>query len=141
VRPGHLRSRLAPAAAAITLVLLCVTPSGLRAQTPPPTPVPPSGSPSPFPTALETPKPTPEPPEITAGGAILLDLGTGQVLHSKAADRRRPIASITKIMTALLTLEALDPSRSATVSATAASQLGAELGLAAGERLTVKDLL
>jgi D-alanyl-D-alanine carboxypeptidase (penicillin-binding protein 5/6) len=135
-----LRPRLAPLAVALALVL-GVTPSALRAQTPPPTPVPPSGSPSPFPTVLETPKPAPAPPKVSAGSAILVDLNTGQVLHAKAADQRRPIASITKLMTALLSLEGLEPSRSATVSANAASQLGAELGLAAGERVKVKDLL
>jgi D-alanyl-D-alanine carboxypeptidase (penicillin-binding protein 5/6) len=112
-----------------------------RSQTPPPTPVPPFGSPSPFPTALETPPPAPTPPSIRAGSAVLQDLSTGQVLYAKEAGRRRPIASVTKIMTALVTLEEVHPSRRATVSANAASQIGAELGLTVGERLSVKDLL
>jgi D-alanyl-D-alanine carboxypeptidase (penicillin-binding protein 5/6) len=138
-----MRSRPAPIAVALAIVLLATAAAstGVRAQTPPPTPVPPSGSPSPFPTVLETPKPAPTPPRVTAGSAILQDLSTGQVLYAKADGRRRPIASVTKIMTALLALEEVDPSVRATVSANAASQLGAELGLTVGERLSVRNLL
>jgi D-alanyl-D-alanine carboxypeptidase (penicillin-binding protein 5/6) len=138
-----MRSRPAPTAVALALVLLATTAASasVHAQTPPPTPVPPSGSPSPFPTVLETPAPAPTPPRITAGSAILQDLSTGQVLYAKAEGRRRPIASVTKIMTALLALEEVDPSVKATVSANAASQLGAELGLTVGERLSVRNLL
>ncbi|HXF37853.1 MAG TPA: hypothetical protein VNO17_11850, partial [Actinomycetota bacterium] len=74
-------------------------------ETPPPTPVPPFGSPSPFPTRLRTPEPSTEPPALSAAAAVLVDLETGQVLHGVRADERRPVASLTKIMTALLVLE------------------------------------
>jgi D-alanyl-D-alanine carboxypeptidase (penicillin-binding protein 5/6) len=144
-----MRYRPAPIAVALALVLLAVPAAFtgvmaapvVRAQTPPPTPVPPFGSPSPFPTALETPAPAPTPPRISAASAILQDLSTGQVLYAKADGRRRPIASVTKIMTALLALEEVDPSVRVTVSANAASQLGAGLGLTVGERLSVENLL
>ena len=111
---------------------------------PPPTPVPPHGSPSPFPTVLHTPAPRLHPPEVAAKGAILGDLSTGQVLFSRSPDHPRPIASLTKIMTALLSLERLDPSRVVTVRPEAAPGQVAglsELGLVAGERITVRDLL
>jgi D-alanyl-D-alanine carboxypeptidase (penicillin-binding protein 5/6) len=139
----RLRPAPAPVAVLLSLVLSLVVASASSAagQTPPPTPVPPYGSPSPFPTALETPRPAPTPPKIGAGSAILQDLGTGQVLYAKSAGRRRPIASITKLMTAVVVLEELDLSRKTTVSANAASQLGAELGLQVGERISVKNLL
>ncbi|MFL5767182.1 MAG: D-alanyl-D-alanine carboxypeptidase family protein, partial [Actinomycetota bacterium] len=84
------------------------------------------------------------PPEAAAKGAILGDLSTGQVLFSKSPDHPRPIASLTKIMTALLTLERLDPSTVVTVRPEAAPGQVAglsELGLVAGERITVHDLL
>jgi D-alanyl-D-alanine carboxypeptidase (penicillin-binding protein 5/6) len=54
---------------------------------------------------------------------------------------RRPIASLTKIMTALLVLESTPLDERVTVSPRAAAELGSELGLIAGERRTVEDLL
>ena len=117
-------------------------------EPPPPTlvPVPGGGtSPSPFPTALRTPGPSRQPPQIRAASAILADLGTGQALYESDPDQRRPIASVTKIMTALLVLERTDPANVVTVSPEAASgRTGtgiSQLGLVAGERITVEDLL
>jgi D-alanyl-D-alanine carboxypeptidase (penicillin-binding protein 5/6) len=141
-----MRPRIAPKAVALAValaVLTHLTGSGppASADTPPPTPVPPSGSPSPFPTALETPKPAATPPKITAPSAILQDLETGQVLYSKASEDRRPIASITKLMTVLLALESERLGETATVTANAATQRGTELGLGVGERISVRDLL
>jgi serine-type D-Ala-D-Ala carboxypeptidase (penicillin-binding protein 5/6) len=72
------------------------------------------------------------------------DLSTGQVLFSRSPDHPRPIASLTKIMTALLSLERLEPSTVVTVRPEAAPGQVAglsELGLVAGERITVHDLL
>lgn len=124
-------------------VVVAVALSGpVAGQTvPPPTPVPPSGSPSPFPTTLHTPEPSRSPPELSAGSAVLVDLDTGQVLFEKDADQRRPIASTTKIVTALLVLEAVRPGEMVTVSAEAASQTGAVIGLEPGERISIRDLL
>ncbi|MGH2661066.1 MAG: D-alanyl-D-alanine carboxypeptidase family protein [Actinomycetota bacterium] len=117
-------------------------------EPPPPTlvPVPGGGtSPSPFPTALRTPGPSRQPPQIRAASAILADLGTGQALYESDPDQRRPIASVTKIMTALLVLERTDPANVVTVSPEAAAgRTGtgiSQLGLVAGERITVEDLL
>jgi serine-type D-Ala-D-Ala carboxypeptidase (penicillin-binding protein 5/6) len=93
---------------------------------------------------LDTPAPTLHPPEIAAKGAFLGDLSTGQVLYSRSADHPRPIASLTKIMTALLSLERLDPNAVVTVKPEAApgNVVGlSELGLETGERITVRDLL
>jgi len=115
-------------------------------STPPPTPVPPHGSPSPFPTALATPVPSLRTPKLTAGSAVLEDLDTGQVLLGIREDVPRPVASLTKIMTAYVVLHHLSPSHVVTVSAEAA-QLGAArvglsvLGVRDGEKLTVRELL
>ena len=46
--------------------------------------------------------------EISAGQAILIDGDTGEVLYEKAADEKAYPASVTKIMTALITLETLE---------------------------------
>jgi D-alanyl-D-alanine carboxypeptidase (penicillin-binding protein 5/6) len=117
-----------------------------RPQTPPPTPVPPHGSPSPFPTALATPADGTRPPDIAAKGALLADLDTGQILYGKQAGVRRPIASVTKVMTALLTLESLPLDTAVRVDPRAVFEkkdFGATstLGLRAGERITVRNLL
>jgi D-alanyl-D-alanine carboxypeptidase (penicillin-binding protein 5/6) len=109
--------------------------------TPAPTPVPPFGSLSPFPTTLITPPPSVVPPELGSDAAILEDLDSGQVLFEKASRARRPIASLTKVMTALLVLEKAETSETVTVGADATSQGGSRLGLEVGEERTVNELL
>jgi D-alanyl-D-alanine carboxypeptidase (penicillin-binding protein 5/6) len=116
-------------------------PASAPQKAPPPTPVPPFGSPSPFPTALETPSPSTHRPELSAESVVLADIDSGQVLLAQRPDLRRPIASTTKIMTALLVLEAVRPNDVVTASAHAASQTGAVLGLKPGEKITVRNLL
>jgi serine-type D-Ala-D-Ala carboxypeptidase (penicillin-binding protein 5/6) len=115
----------------------------LAIETPPPTPV--DGKPSPFVTRLRTPAPSATPPEVRSPVAALADLDTGQVLYSKGLDRPRPIASVTKLMTALLVLERTAPQDTVTVSRNAAPSVtgyhGSELDLRPGERLSVRDLL
>lgn len=149
----YARRILAPVAAFLApIVLFVALPVLAGAQTatstPPPTPVLlPNGqtSPSPFPSVLHTPEPSRRPPEITAQAAVLADLDSGQVLYEQNPDERRPIASLTKIMTALLVLERTDPQDVVTVSAGAAGDgrtAGiSELGLQAGEQIRVDDLL
>jgi D-alanyl-D-alanine carboxypeptidase (penicillin-binding protein 5/6) len=131
----------------VTLLAATLTAPGLAGpasapqKAPPPTPVPPFGSPSPFPTALETPSPSTRRPEVSAESVVLVDIDSGQVLMAERPDLRRPIASTTKIMTALLVLEAVRPNDVVTASANAASQTGAVLGLKPGEKITVRNLL
>jgi D-alanyl-D-alanine carboxypeptidase (penicillin-binding protein 5/6) len=108
--------------------------------------VPPRGSPSPFPTALATPADGTRPPTIPAEAGLLADLDTGQVLFAKGAGVRRPIASVTKIMTALLTLENLPLRTVVTVDPRAVFErddygASSTLGLRPGERITVENLL
>jgi len=108
---------------------------------PPPTPVPPEGSPSPYPTALDTPAPSADEPSVEAEAAALADLDSGRVLFEAGAEVRRPIASLTKVMTALLVIERTRPTETVTVGPEAAGQAGAELGLVTGEERTVRELL
>lgn len=114
--------------------------------TPPPTPVPPKGSPSPFVTDLRTPDDHLAPPAVDAAEALLADLDDGQAMFAKAPDRRRPIASLTKVMTALIVLERRSLDHVVTVSPAAVFTgddygFSSTLGLRAGERLPVRDLL
>ena len=137
---------LAPAA--LLAVLPSLAGAQLASSTPPPTPVLlPNGETtlSPFPSVLHTPVPSRRPPEISGRAAILADLDSGQVLFEKEADEQLPIASVTKIATALLVLERTDPQDVVTVSPEAAGDgrtAGiSELGLRAGERIRVDELL
>jgi D-alanyl-D-alanine carboxypeptidase (penicillin-binding protein 5/6) len=147
VSPIRRRRIVAAAVVAATIVVPSVLVGAAPAlRPPPPTPVPPNGSLSPFPSVLHTPADGTVVPEVSAGSAVLADLDTGAVLYRKAAEVRRPIASLTKIMTALLTLERTEPSDVVTVDARAVfanDDYGASstVGLRAGERLPVRDLL
>ena len=81
------------------------------------------------------------PPQITAPSAILVQPDTGDVVYQRDANERRPIASTTKIMTALVVRDELgldDVVRAIDYRATPAESL---LGQAAGERFTVRDEL
>ena len=79
-----------------------------------------------------------EPPPLAA--AYLLQV-QGRTVWAEHAERRLLPASLTKIMTALLVLEADRPDEIVTVSRQAAGERGARLGLAAGDRMRVRDLL
>jgi D-alanyl-D-alanine carboxypeptidase (penicillin-binding protein 5/6) len=83
-----------------------------------------------------------EPPPTTSGAATLVvDARTGQRLHAVNAGRARPIASATKLMTALLTLERADLDDVYPAAPYAASAVESKIGLKPGERMTVRDLL
>lgn len=83
---------------------------------------------------------------LTSPSAILCEASTGQVIFEKNADERRPVASVNKVMTILLTLEAVDEGRvsledQVTVSPHAASMGGSQAFLDAGERYKLSELL
>jgi D-alanyl-D-alanine carboxypeptidase (penicillin-binding protein 5/6) len=80
-------------------------------------------------------------PHLSAREALALQPDTGEVIYARHADRRVPIASTTKLMTALLTLERGSLSRRLTVVAYHALPAESTAGLRPGERLTVRDLL
>lgn len=83
-------------------------------------------------------------PESLAGlkatSAILIDGGSGQVLYEKNAEAVKDPASITKIMTCLLTLENKDMDDEITIDFQTTTE-GHNLALKQGEVLTVRDLL
>jgi D-alanyl-D-alanine carboxypeptidase (penicillin-binding protein 5/6) len=81
------------------------------------------------------------PPPVDARAVIVADGRTGDVLYTENAGRRMAMASITKLMTALVTLERAQPGEVVTVSPRAIGQGGSSIFLTAGEQLTVRDLL
>jgi D-alanyl-D-alanine carboxypeptidase (penicillin-binding protein 5/6) len=82
------------------------------------------------------------PPKVDARAWILIDPGDDSVLAAKAPNKRLPIASATKLMTAYLALHELRPSQMLTAPAYRPSNPAEiTLGLRAGERIRVRDLL
>jgi len=84
--------------------------------------------------------------DVSSEGAILMEAETGEVLFDKNADKSLPIASVTKVMTLLLVMEALDSGAiklddPVTVSENAASMGGSQAWMEPGEVLSVHDML
>lgn len=85
-------------------------------------------------------------PQVEAAAAVLMEKETGTVLCEQSAHDKREPASVTKIMTLLLVMEALDEGRMAltdqvTVSARAASLGGSQVYLKEGEQMSVEELI
>ena len=82
------------------------------------------------------------PPAVgTAKAAIVVDGRDGAVMFEKNPDRRRSMASTTKLMTALLTLERTGPGQVFTAPAYSAQPAESQINLGKGERMRVEDLL
>lgn len=77
----------------------------------------------------------------SAKAAILINGDTGEVIYSQNATERLPMASTTKIMTALLLCEHGELDREITVSAEMLRVEGSSMGLLAGDRVTLRGLL
>lgn len=82
-----------------------------------------------------------EKPSVSARAAALYEPKTKTVLYEKNADLRLPMASTTKIMTALVVAESLPPEREVKIDPRAVGTEGSSLYLTAGEVLTVRELL
>ena len=82
--------------------------------------------------------------QLASQAAVLMDADTGVVLYEKNMNEQLYPASITKLMTALLAMETLEPEQVLTVSQTAVNAVprtSSHIGLLAGERLTVDQAL
>lgn len=84
--------------------------------------------------------------EIAAPSAILMDAATGTILYEKNAHERLAPASVTKVMTLLLVMEALDSGRISwddmvTASETAAGKGGSQVYLEVGEQMSMDEML
>lgn len=80
-------------------------------------------------------------PSLSAQSAVLIDARYGQVLTEKNANARLPMASTTKIMTALTALSVAAPETVIKVAPEAVGVEGSSVYLTAGEELTLSDLL
>jgi serine-type D-Ala-D-Ala carboxypeptidase (penicillin-binding protein 5/6) len=81
------------------------------------------------------------PPRVAAEAVFVANGRTGEVLHARNEDRRLAMASITKLMTAVVTLEHRRLRDVVTVAGPAPAIGGATIALSPGERLPVRDLL
>lgn len=86
------------------------------------------------------------PEEITAPSALLMEAKTGKILYEKNSGDSRACASITKVMTLLLVMEALDSGKlnlndTITASEHAASMGGSDIWLKAGETMSANDMI
>ena len=89
-----------------------------------------------------------EQPDLAVAGksALLMDIATGTVLYEKNAHAKLAPASVTKVMTMLLIMEAIDSGKIAmtdmvTTSETAAAKGGSQIYLKVGEAMSVRDML
>ena len=85
-------------------------------------------------------------PEVAAKSALLMDVATGTVLHEYNPHEPLPPASVTKVMTMLLIMEAIADGRlqwddTVTASASAAAKGGSQIYLKEGETMTVTDMV
>ena len=85
-------------------------------------------------------------PKIKAKAAVLIDSATGKVIYALNADKELPPASVTKVMTMLLAMEAVDSGKitlddEVTISDNAASMGGSQMYMEPGETHTVAQLL
>lgn len=80
-------------------------------------------------------------PGVSAEYACVIEMKSGEVIYEKNAHTKYPMASTTKIMTALIALENSSPDDVVNVSANAAAQEGSSLYLREGDRIKMSDLL
>ncbi len=121
-----------------------VTPVSRAPLTAKPATTPPILSPSPGPSPTPGPKLVKKPPAVAAASALLVDADTGRILYSKNARTQRPMASTTKLMTAL-TFLSIYPDRTALQARTTVVEddlVGeASMGLRLGEQISLNALL
>src|ERR1019366_2970773 len=125
-----------PVGAQVTRALAAPTP------TPSPTPIPPTPTPMPTPKPVLTVRGTP--PALSAAASFLVDMDTGNILENVNGYKPLPMASTTKIMTALIAIEAGNLDQPVTVTQDELDQVPSDASsadLVVGETLTLKQLL
>lgn len=83
---------------------------------------------------------------VAAKGAVLIDAETGEVLFAQEAHKELPLASVTKVMTMLLVMDAVEAGKitledEVTISEHAASMGGSQMYMEPGEKHTVAQLM
>ncbi len=77
----------------------------------------------------------------SAAAYTVIDLDTGDILAEKNADTQLPIASLTKMMTAVVALDLASPGELFTVSPEASRKIPTKLGVIPGQKMSVEELL
>ncbi len=98
-------------------------------------------SPLTLPSGAQTGEISPAKPTVSAESAILIEAESGRVIYEKQSDKPLPMASTTKVMTALVALSLASPETVITVSPLAVGIEGSSIYLTAGEKLTLEELL
>ena len=80
-------------------------------------------------------------PAVSAKGAILIDAATGEILFEKNCKEKLPMASTTKIMSAMLALESGNLDEEFVVDSNAIKVEGSSMGLQEGDRVTMRALV
>ena len=85
-------------------------------------------------------------PEVAAPSCVLMDAATGTVLYEKNADEKLAPASVTKVMTLLLVMEAIDRGQlgwddTVIASSTAAAKGGSQVYLEEGEEMSLREMV
>jgi serine-type D-Ala-D-Ala carboxypeptidase (penicillin-binding protein 5/6) len=78
---------------------------------------------------------------VSAKSAILIEATTGRILFEQNANEKKPMASTTKVMTALLALESCDLDETVVVSENASGVGGSSIWLSVGEHMCMSDML
>ena len=84
---------------------------------------------------------TSEEPKLNSRAAVIYDRKSKKIIWGKKENEKRPMASTTKIMTAIIVLENANLSDTVTVSKKSAGTGGSRLGLKVGDKITVNNLL
>jgi len=139
------RGVVALAACVVACAALVPAPAAHAATTTPPvraatSPTPASAAPASATPARAAPA-NPAPPALSVRAAALIDEGTGQQLYGRNANAELPIASTTKLMTALIALRHVPLSRVFAYPVYYLSSVDSQIGLVPGERMNVHDLL
>lgn len=79
--------------------------------------------------------------DINVPAAVVMDMESGRILYEKNADEKRPMASLTKIMTSILLVENCDMDELIEVPQAAANIGGSTVGLKKGDKVTARSLL
>lgn len=122
---------------AVLAVALTVCPAAIAARDPAPAAKPAPGGKA----KAKKPAEPGGPPQLDARAWILVDPRDDEVLAAKAPNKARAIASATKLMTAYVALKKLKPGRTLRAAPYEAGAAESLLGLRAGERMRVRDLL
>ena len=80
-------------------------------------------------------------PNTNSRACVIIDRNTNAVLYGKNENQKRKMASTTKIMTATIIIENCNLNETVEISKKAAGTGGSRLGLKAGDKITIRDLL